>query len=110
MKQGKIVFSFDDARSDTYGAIKIAQSFGIKSTLNVTTGFIEGALPDTNGDIPVTSMTKEQVVELANNSFVEIACHSHNHTNEFEDIMKGKNILYDWICPKSNLGFVSPGS
>lgn len=110
ISKGNIVFSFDDARLDSYEAIKIAERYGIKSTLNVTTGYVDGSLPKSNKDFPVPAMTKEQVIELYNNPFVEIACHSHNHTNTFDDIIKGKKELYDWVKPNGELGFVSPGS
>lgn len=107
---GRIVFSFDDARADSFEAIKIAEQFGIKSTLNVTTGYVEGALPESCKDFPVPAMTKEQVLELSKSKLVEIACHSHFHKNTFDDIVRGFEILKKWLGADYELGFVSPGS
>lgn len=106
----RIVFSFDDARADSYEAIKIAAKYGIKSTLNVTTGYVDGTLPETCKDFPVPAMSKEQVIELSENPLVEIACHSHFHRNDLEDILKGRDELSKWLRPGYKLGFVSPGS
>jgi hypothetical protein len=106
----RIVFSFDDARYDSYEAIKIAAQYGIKSTLNVTTGFVEGILPESCKDFPVPAMTKEQVVELSHDDLVEIACHGHFHKNNLEDILVGKKVLGSWLDDGYKLGFVSPGS
>lgn len=107
---GRLVFSFDDARYDSYEAIKIAAQYGIKSTLNVTTGYVEGILPETCKDFLVPAMKKEQVVELSHNNLVEIACHGHFHKNKLEDILEGKKVLSSWLDDGYKLGFVSPGS
>ena len=110
IRSTKIVFSFDDARADSYEAIKIAAQYGIKSTLNVTTGYVDGSLPESCKDFPVPAMSKEQVIELSDNPLVEIACHSHFHRNDIDDILKGREELSKWLKPGYELGFVSPGS
>lgn len=104
----RIVLSFDDGRWDEYDAIKLASSYGIKSTLNVTTAYVENSTPTDAGDCP--AMTKEQVLELYNDPNVEIAGHSHTHVNDFNDIVKGQRLLERWLDTNESLGFASPHS
>ena len=104
----KIVLSFDDGRWDEYDAIKLASSYGIKSTLNVTTAYVENSVYTDAGDCP--AMTREQVIELYKDPNVEIAGHSHTHVNDFIDIVKGQRLLEQWLDTNEPLGFASPHS
>lgn len=110
MKRSRIVFSFDDARYDTYKAVKIAEEYGIKSTVNVTTAYVEGNIDDKTRPSVLPAMTIEQVVELSSNPYVELAGHSDNHVNDFEDIVRGRDKLQSIIKTTKALGFASPSS
>ena len=110
MCKTKIVFSFDDARGDTYKAVHIAQKYGIKTTVNVTTAYVDGTIKDENRPSPLEPMTIEQIRELSHNSYVELAGHSDNHINEFNDILRGRDKLKMFINEKAAVGFASPSS
>lgn len=111
MNKAIITFSFDDARADSYRAIKVAAQYGVKSTLNVTTGYVEGINKVTDNPTHLPAMSKENVVELFY-SGTEIACHGDTHDNTLESIIKGKNKLFNWLNLPVNqeIGFASPRS
>ena len=110
MKRSRIVFSFDDARSDTYKAVKIAEKYGIKTTVNVTTSYVENTINPETRPSQLPAMTVEQVIELSSNPFVELAGHSDNHVNDFDDIVCGRDKLQTMIGSSEKLGFASPSS
>lgn len=111
MNKAIITFSFDDARADSYRAIKLAADYGVKSTLNVTTGYVEGINSAKDNPTHISAMSKEQVVELYNWG-AEIACHGDTHDNSLESILRGKAKLYDWLklSDSQDIGFASPRS
>ena len=110
MMQSRILFSFDDARLDTYNAVKVAGKYGIKSTVNVTTAYVDKLIDDSNRPSVLPAMSREQVIELSKDCYVELAGHSHNHKNDFDDILKGKKYLQEWIGEEQSIGFASPNS
>lgn len=111
MNKAIITFSFDDARADSYRAIKLAANYGVKSTLNVTTGYVEGINSAIDNPTHLSAMSKEHVVELYN-SGAEIACHGDTHDNSIESILRGKAKLVDWLKLSDTqvFGFASPRS
>ncbi len=111
METARITFSFDDAREDSYNAIKIAQNYGISCTLNVTAGYVDGSYPTVAFPPHMKTMTKEQVVDLYN-SGVEIACHGDDHNNDKSNLIKGRDKLANWLSIEvpANLGIASPHS
>lgn len=111
MDKAIITFSFDDARADSYRAIKLAAEYGIKSTLNVTTGYVECINSAKDNPTHLPAMTKEQVIELYSVG-AEIACHGDTHDNTLESILRGKSKLVDWLklTDSQDIGFASPHS
>lgn len=111
MNNAIVTFSFDDARLDSYRAIKLASEYGVKSTLNVTTGYVEGVNAEEDNPTHLPAMSYEQVVEL-NNLGAEIACHGDTHDNSLESILKGKEKLFQWLqlTHDQEIGFASPHS
>lgn len=107
-----ISFSFDDARKDSYRAIRIANDYGIKVTLNVTTGYVESRIHDSN-DIPshLPAMSKNECMDLFF-SGNELAGHGNIHNNHIDNILLGCAELLEWEnktnCRK--IGFASPRS
>ena len=111
MKKAVITFSFDDARADSYRAIKLALTYGVKSTLNVTTGYVDRTNSSKENPTYLPAMSKDNVLELYKLG-VEIACHGDTHDNSLESILKGKDKLIKWLQLESNssIGFASPHS
>lgn len=111
MNKAIITFSFDDARADSYRAIKLALEYGIKSTLNVTTGYVDGRNNSNENPTCLPAMSKTNVTELYGLG-IEIACHGDTHDNRLSSIINGKNKLVEWLQleDKDSLGFASPHS
>lgn len=111
MEKAIITFSFDDARADSYRAIKTAAEYGVKSTLNVTTGYVEGINSPKDNPTHLPAMSKEQVINLYDMG-AEIACHGDTHDNKLESILRGKEKLFQWLNlpEKQKIGFASPHS
>ena len=84
----QVVFSFDDARADTYtNAYPILEKYGFSFTLNVTSDFVlhpkqYHCFTSSNN----MSMTVEQLIECQKNG-IEIACHGHTHQNTATDVL-----------------------
>lgn len=107
----RILFSFDDARRDSFDAIKTAEKYGIYSTLNVTTGYVERSVDASLWPSKVEPMSIEELLLLHKEDLVEIACHSHSHINDFDDIVFGKRELCKILNENDDsLGFASPSS
>ena len=111
MKKAIITFSFDDARADSYRAIKLAMKYGVKSTLNVTTGYVDNKNKAKENPTYLPAMSKENVIDLYETG-TEIACHGNTHDNKIENILKGKAKLFEWLQlpDKVSIGFASPHS
>ena len=111
MNKAIVTFSFDDARADSYRAIKLALEYGVKSTLNVTTGYVEGINNSNENPTYLPAMSKKNVIELYELG-AEIACHGDTHDNRLSSIINGKAKLVEWLQldDKDSLGFASPHS
>ena len=107
----KVIFSFDDARWDTYDrAFHILKKYNFSFTVNVVTDFVLHQekyknFPSANNK----SMTVEQIKDLQNQG-VEIACHGHTHKNTKNDILDNINFLKKMDIDVENIGFASPNS
>lgn len=111
MKKCRVLFSFDDARLDTYDAVMLAKQYGIKSTINVTTEYVNDTISASDRPSVLPAMSKQQVISLKEDNHIELACHSANHKNTFEDIVLGKNQLLEWLESNDDtIGFASPNS
>ena len=106
-----VSLSFDDARQDSYRAIKIANSYGLKATLNVTSSYVDSTCPEDCLPCNLPAMSIDQVLELASQGN-EIACHGHYHNNQIDSILEGEKIVRNWLRldPAQKLGFASPHS
>ena len=98
-----VVLSFDDGRKDFYtNAFPVLRKYGLPATLNVIT--------DTLGREDPAHMTEAEVLECAA-AGVEIACHSADHTNGAEQILRGAERLEAMLkAPRGGVGFASPES
>lgn len=106
-----ITFSFDDARYDSYDAIKLAVDNGIACTLNVTTGYVDGSLSKSEWPTIINPMSKEQIVELYRLG-VEIAGHGDKHNNDHNSLICGCEKIKEWLCldKETKIGIASPHS
>lgn len=106
------MLNFDDGRSDVYGyAVNELVSHGIPATFSIVTSFIEGGSV-WPGDIEALPMTFDQLYTIKDNKLFEIADHSDHHSSDWDDILSGKDKLYQWFGTDANkeIGFTSPGS
>ena len=107
MQKATIVFSIDDGRKDMYQLAKeILIPKKVPATLNITTNkafFEMKQLP---------WISKEELLEIGQNPLFEIANHTDTHSNEYDDIRKGFEVLCDWFGYDTSkpIGFASPGS
>lgn len=111
MANSIVSFSFDDGRLDSKRAIEIALDYGIYSTINITTGYVDRSLESNKWPCKAFPMTKEDVVYLKTKG-VEIACHGNEHNNDIDNIINGKRILQQWLGERNEslIGFASPHS
>lgn len=104
-----IVFSFDDARADTFEIAKpILQKFGYTGTVNVISDFVLNPSKYKSGSLS-TAMTIKQVLEWQQWGG-EVACHGSTHQNSVEDIYKNIDELQSMGVDVSRIGFASPTS
>lgn len=105
-----VTLSIDDARKDFHtNAAPIMEKYGIVSTNNVVSGWVDGTgtwNPDGSAGAQ-GPMTKEQV-KYWDNKGHETASHSHDHTNTKESIIADVNKLRSWGLKID--GFCSPSS
>ncbi len=105
-KKGTVVLSIDDGRKDCYRLYKeVLQKYNLPATFNIVTDWIDKTI-DNEGEI----ISREELKEISQSPLIEIAGHSHTHSNEYQDIVKGKRLLCEWIGLKGDIGFASPGS
>ena len=105
MEKAVIIFSIDDGRHDLYELAKeILIPNNVPATFNITT---ERGYSKT-----IPSITKEQLLEIAESPLFEIANHSRFHTNELEDIRNGYLDICELFGYDSSkpIGFASPYS
>ncbi len=107
-----IVFSFDDARRDTFDtAYRILKKYGFSFTVNVVSDFVNEPKKYTcfkSGNNE--SMTSEQLLECQQNG-VEIACHGHTHLNDVQDVLDNISAMKDMGLDADKIvGFASPNS
>lgn len=106
-KKGIVTISVDDGRKDAYRlAGEVLPKYNIPATFNIVTGYV-----DTSNSGKSGSITLEQLKEMHQNPLVEIAGHGHTHKNTDEDIIRGRELLYEWLgITDDTIGFASPGS
>lgn len=105
-----LVFSFDDARLDTYTrAIPIMNKYSIKGVINVISDFVNNSEQYSSVIEPPKAMTKDMVL-MAQRMGYEIACHGNTHKNTMEDILDNIHELNKWGIDTKDIGFASPFS
>lgn len=112
MKKVSVLLCFDDGRRDVYyNAVKELIRHKIPATFSIITSFIEGG-KEWPGDIEAQPMTIDNLLSIHKNCLFEIANHSDSHSNEWKDIQRGKEKLFQWMKMASDekIGFSSPGS
>lgn len=106
----KIVLSFDDGRRDFYNrALPILKKYGLSSTLNVISDFVQR---DSTISFPSSlyGLSKEELLSCYSSGLVEIGCHGAHHLNKKNDILQNISDLKSMGIQESCFGFASPNS
>lgn len=104
--KGTVVISIDDGRKDAYRLFKeILEPLGLAATFNIVTDWM-GDYTRTEG----WALNRAELEEIAKSPLAEIACHGNTHKNTEEDIVKGKDLICEWLGTNGKIGFASPGS
>lgn len=105
-----VVFSFDDARLDTYTvSIPILEQHGMKCVINVISDFVEHPESYKKEIKPCESMTVDMIIDSLKRGH-EIAGHGHRHRNTVDDIQKNIEKMSEWGVQEKRIGFASPFS
>ncbi len=105
-EKGTIVLSIDDGRKDAYRLYQdVLKKYKVPATFNIVTSWL-GRSTKNEGEI----ITEAELREMSDDSMMEIAAHSHTHSNREEDILEGNRRLYELLDLKGPIGFASPGS
>ncbi|MCM1216732.1 MAG: polysaccharide deacetylase family protein [Lachnospiraceae bacterium] len=109
----RLVLSFDDGRWDAYRVHKdILKPLGMPFTLNITTGYIDSTIAESDKPCGVQPLSEKEVMELAQSPLVEIAGHGHRHDNDIQNLLTGIEEIRNRYMhePDMSLGMASPSS
>ncbi|MBQ4630511.1 MAG: polysaccharide deacetylase family protein [Clostridia bacterium] len=110
MKKTVVSLSFDDGREDTIrNAFSIMNKYGLKATVHITTGFVDGTWDGHKWDSCDKAMTVADAVQMHNSGF-EISLHGDKHKTEIDDFLISKKKLKSWGISVENIGFSIPNS
>lgn len=113
MEKTRIVLSFDDGRRDNYRVAKVLlEANKIPATFNITSGYLERKVP-IEELCPNEALTLEELIELSQCPYFEIAGHGYAHLNTVEDWHLGMVKLEEWLSPgyfAEGYGIASPHS
>ncbi len=100
--KGTVVISVDDGNRDDFRIYEnVLSKLNIPATFNIITDSIGHK----------ECLTKEQLKAIYQNPIMEIAAHGHTHSNDDEDVLKGIDLLNEWLgISKKDIGFASPYS
>lgn len=105
----KIVFSFDDGRSDAFEAAKILKQHLLFGSFHVVTGFVDKTFHTyafgTNR-LPLTIDELKQMKEMG----MEISSHGDKHIMDKSDFEKSHSKLLSWGLADEKIGFSIPNS
>ena len=105
-----ISLSFDDGRRDNYIAFKeIMEPMGIPATYNITSGYIQRNIEESDCPGPHEPMTIDELKEMNTSSIVEIAGHGYSHDNSMRSLLEGIQWLRNTLSIDS-IGIASPHS
>ena len=106
----RIIFSFDDGRSDSFEASKILHSYGLVGVFHVTTGFIDGTFATDDFGKDRKSLTVDDLKQMKSYG-MEISSHGDKHVLEQNDFQTSIKKLYNWkIIDYLRAGFSIPNS
>lgn len=99
-ERGTVVISIDDGNANDFRLYEnILLKYNLPATFNIVTSIIGEE----------ARLTKDQLCIIYNNPSMEIAAHGHTHKNDDEDVLKGIEVLYDWLgITEGSIGFASP--
>ena len=103
-QKGVITLSIDDGRKDAFRLVnEVLNKYSIPATFNIISGYI-----DVNCLGTTSTLTLDELKQIHKNPLVEIAAHGYLHKNDDEDVIKGKDKLYEWLNIKDDkIGFAS---
>lgn len=105
----KVIFSFDDGRSDAIEASRILLNYGLTGTFHVTTGFIDGTFHTDDFGINRKPLTIEQLMKLKSEG-MEISSHGDRHILDLNDFIESHNKLKKWGICGDKIGLSVPNS
>ena len=107
----KICLSIDDGSLDGFTNIfPLLKKYNLPATFNIVTGYLDNNTD--NVEKPFTTLTWQMVREMYSSSIIEFANHSSDHTNDWDSIIAGRDLLISRLGLPFNemIGFASPES
>lgn len=89
----KLVFSFDDGRSDAFAAHSILVKYGLNGTFHITTGYIDHSFKKNGFANNYSPLTTSQILEMKKNG-AEFSSHGDKHKMDVEDFLKSYEKLH----------------
>lgn len=106
-----VAITFDDGRSDNYDFAKpIMDAHGLRGTVYITTGFIDGTWPEKDVlQSPTKPLQIEQILQLHRAGW-EIGLHGDQHQMQVEDTRTAMEKLQAWGIENTHWGISMPNS
>ena len=107
----KISLSVDDGSLDGFTNIfPLLKKYNLPATFNIVTKYLDEKTDDLEKPFP--SLTWQIVKEMYSSSLIEFANHTSDHTNSWDSIAAGRDILISRLDIPFNkkIGFASPES
>ena len=106
----KVVFSFDDGRSDSFEAAQILYKYGLVGTFHIVTGFIDGKFSTDAFGKGRKSLSVEELLEMRQMG-MEISSHGDKHIMDSKDFDISVKKMINWkLIFDSKVGFSIPNS
>lgn len=105
----KIIFSFDDGRSDAYQAFKLLKKYALTASFHITTGFVDKSFITNSFGIERKPLTIDELIEMHKNG-MDISSHGDKHITDNKDFTISMNKLKEWGINKGKYGFSVPNS
>lgn len=111
MYNTKIALSIDDGAKDGYTYVfPLLKEYNLPATFNLVSGYLDNNTSDVEKTF--STLTWQMAREMSLSSLIEIANHSSNHTNDWDAIIAGREVLLSRLNMPSDkkMGFASPES